>query len=164
MAETFKFPNGCEVSVLRRNDVLACIDDNILDKEIAIEILERLEYDMQQFIKDGVWTGVPFMGSIRIPEGIKLARSEESKQILASAKETLSTEEFVAFKHQFRKDNATKIKEEKCYRYILSRLATRNPKVYKHLCKRKGVSAAKLILYSTQHLEYIAGDNDEFID
>ena len=36
MSEQFKFPNGgYEVTVLRKQDILDCIDDNIIDKEIA---------------------------------------------------------------------------------------------------------------------------------
>ena len=35
MSEQFKFPNGgYEVTVLRKQDILDCIDDNIIDKEL----------------------------------------------------------------------------------------------------------------------------------
>ena len=36
--EVRTFPNGYDVRVVRKQDILDCIDDNIIDKDIALEL------------------------------------------------------------------------------------------------------------------------------
>ena len=50
MADTFKFPNGgYDVTVLKRQDILDCIDANIIDKEVALAIVDQCELDAAEF-------------------------------------------------------------------------------------------------------------------
>ena len=69
MADTYKFPGGgYDVTVFKKQDVLDCIDKNILDKDVALAFIEQLEVDAANFLKEGRWTGIPFIGNIRIPK------------------------------------------------------------------------------------------------
>ena len=43
MADTYKFPGGgYDVTVFKKQDVLDCIDKNILDKDVALAVIEQL--------------------------------------------------------------------------------------------------------------------------
>ena len=61
--------------MFKKQDILDCIDNNILDKEIALTLIEQLEIDAANFLKEGRWTGIHFIGNIRIP---KLRKLEEN--------------------------------------------------------------------------------------
>ena len=158
MIDTFKFPNGYEVKIVRKQDIIDCIDNNIIDKDVALEIITQLEADAISFIEKGVWTGLPYLGSIRIPEGKQLEQSEENQALLAAAKETKTKEEFIIFRRQLRKDNAIKIEYRRLYRYELSKAVKRNTKLYKRLCKKHGDLYANLILYLATQLKDASED------
>ena len=68
---TRKFPRGYDVTIVRKEDVLEAIDDNIIDKEIALDLIKQLELDASNFIKEGRWTSLPFIGTIRYNENKK---------------------------------------------------------------------------------------------
>lgn len=163
MADIFKFPKGYEVKIVRKQDVIDCIDANIIDKDIALEIITQLEVDALMFVEKGVWTGLPYLGSIRVPEGKKLERSKENQELLAAAKETKSKEDFIMFRRQLRKDNAIKVEYRRLYRYELSKAVKRNTKLYKKLCKTKGELFANLTLYLATQLKSI-NDYEEYVD
>ena len=85
--EIRKFPNGYDVRVVRKQDILDCIDENIIDKEIALELITQCEIDACQYINEGKWTGLPYIGSVRLNDGGKILR--ENKELLNEAKEKL---------------------------------------------------------------------------
>lgn len=58
---TRKFPRGYDVTIVRKEDVLEAIDDNIIDKEIALDLIKQLELDASNFIKEGRWTSLPLL-------------------------------------------------------------------------------------------------------
>lgn len=69
MADVFRFPNdGYDVTIVKKQDILDCIDENIIDKEVALSIVEHCEKTAAEFISSGRWTGIPFIGNIRIPK------------------------------------------------------------------------------------------------
>ena len=78
--EIRKFPNGYDVRVVRKQDILDCIDENIIDKEIALELITQCEIDACQYINEGKWTGLPYIGSVRLNDGGKILR--ENKELL----------------------------------------------------------------------------------
>lgn len=87
MAETFKFPNGYDVPVYRKQDILKAIDDNIIDKEIALSIVEQCETDAIDFLNKGVWAGIPFMGNIKANEFARSMQDEDTKNLLKQQKQ-----------------------------------------------------------------------------
>ena len=88
--KTRKFPNGgYDVIIVDKNDILNTIEQNITDREIMTEIINQLEVDITQCVKEEKWTGVPFLGSIRIPPVKQFYR--ENKLVKKEAFETLNT-------------------------------------------------------------------------
>lgn len=163
MADIFKFPNGgYDVKVVRKKDIIDCIDENIVDKEVAMAIIDQCEIDIANFIKQGRWTGIPFMGSIRVPEDRKLFNSPEQQALRKEASETLDTEKYVLFRRQLSAENAKKIKHNRYFNYIASIQANKNRKLFKRLCNEKGEHYAKIRMYLTANI--IAVDNEELLE
>lgn len=164
MSDTLKFPNGYDVVVCRKQDILDCIDDNIIDKELALAIVTRCEMDAAEFLKEGRWAGIPFMGSIRIPKGRLLEESPEQQALIDEAKKTLEKEKYILFRKQLYKDNAKLIKAQRYYKYITSRNAQQNKDTYKKLCKEKGEHYANIIMYSLDGLEVVLNEDNSNYD
>lgn len=167
MADTYKFPGGgYDVTVFKKQDVLDCIDKNILDKEIALAFIEQLEIDAANFLKEGRWTGIPFIGNIRIPKRLQLEETSEQQALIKEAKETLDTNKYILFRTQLGKENSKHVKQERYYRYITSIAISHNRKLYKKLCEEKGEYYARIYMYSSYNItsldnEYVILDNNE---
>lgn len=162
MADVFKFPHdGYDVIVCKKHDILACIDSNIIDKELALEIVEQCEKDAAEFINQGRWTGIPFIGNIRVPKIVQALKTDVNQAIIQEAKELLDKEQYVLFKKKLTTDNYNHIKHERYYNYIVSMAITRNKKFYKKLCATKGEKYAKIILFALKHVTAI--DNEYVI-
>ena len=117
MADTFKFPNGgYGVIVVRKEDILSSIEGNILDKEIALDIIKQLETDAANLLSEGKWVGIPFMGNIRIPVERQILDSEENRELLKEAKELLPTEDFVMFRKKLAGKAYEEAKQERFYK------------------------------------------------
>ena len=167
MADTYKFPGGgYDVTVFKKQDVLDCIDKNILDKDVALAFIEQLEVDAANFLKEGRWTGIPFIGNIRIPKLRQLEESPEQQALIAEAKENLDADKYILFRTQLGKENSKHIKQERYYRYITSIAISHNRRLYKKLCEEKGEYFARIYLYASYNItsldnEYIIFDNYE---
>ena len=167
MADTYKFPGGgYDVTVFKKQDVLDCIDKNILDKDVALAFIEQLEVDAANFLKEGRWTGIPFIGNIRIHKLRQLEESPEQQALIAEAKENLDADKYILFRTQLGKENSKHIKQERYYRYITSIAISHNRRLYKKLCEEKGEYFARIYLYASYNItsldnEYIIFDNDE---
>lgn len=161
MADTFKFPNGgYDVTILRKKDILDCIDQNIVDKEIAIAIVENCEFQAAEFIKEGRWTGIPFIGNIRVPKTKELFQSAEQQALINEAKEQLDREQYIIFRQRLNKENVKQISQNRYYKYITSIAVKRNRKLYKKLCDKKGETYARLFLYASHE---VVATNNEYI-
>lgn len=159
MAETFKFPHGgYDVTVLRKQDILNCIDQNIIDKDIALTIVEQCEMDAANFIREGRWTGIPFMGSIRYPKAKQMADDPVQQALIEEAKATLDRQQYIIFRRELTTENAKYIKNTRYYNYIVSTAVTKNRLLYKKLCATKGELYARIFLYATKHITAI--DNE----
>lgn len=153
MADTFKFPcGGYEVKVLRKEDVLASIEENIIDKDVALAIVKRCEIDAANFLREGRWAGIPFMGNIRIPKTVQLLRSEETKAILDEAKETLDADKYILFRKSYANDIGKKVKTERFYKYVVSKFVGKNPKFFKIVAEKKGDYYARFLCYTLRDL------------
>lgn len=167
MADTYKFPSGgYDVTVFKKQDILDCIDKNILDKEIALAIVEQCEIDAANFLKQGRWTGIPFIGNIRIPKLRQLEESPEQQALIEEAKASLGSDKYILFRSQLGIENSRHIKQERYYKYITSIAISHNRRLYKKLCEEKGEYYARIYLYASYNVtsldnEYVILDDDE---
>ncbi len=148
MAEEFKVPNGgYSVRVLRKQDVLNAIDDNIIDKEIALDIIKRLEITAADYLKAGKWTGIPHLGSIRVPPSRQKLLSEETKLLIQHEEENLDRDRYILFRKDLSVELKRRAKQEAHFKYVLSRMMTRNLKLFKILAIERGEAFARVYLY-----------------
>ena len=82
MANILRFPRGNDVVVCKKEDILATIDDNILDKELAYALIEELEITADKFLSEGKWVGIPFLGNIRKNKYREKLHSKETKELI----------------------------------------------------------------------------------
>lgn len=167
MADTYKFPNGgYEVTVHKRQDILDCIDENIIDKEIALAIVEQCELNAADFIKEGRWTGIPYIGNIRVPKAKLMESDPEQQALIEEAKANLDPNQYILFRKQLSGENHKQAKHERYYKYITSIAVNRNRKLYKKLCETKGEAYARIYLYASKSVtavnnEYVNLEEDE---
>lgn len=158
MADTFKFPNGgYDVTIFRKQDVFDCIDQNI-DKDVALAIVEHCESQAASFIREGRWTGIPFIGNIRIPKTVQMLKSDEQKALIQDAKEQLGKEQYIMFRKQLNKENVKHISQDRYYRYITSIAVNNNRNLFKKLCDTKGEVYARLFLYCSHELTEVSNE------
>ncbi len=161
MSDIFRFPNGYEVKVLRKDDVLASIENNIIDKEIALEIVKKCEIDAATFIREGRWASVPFIGAIRIPTAVKMLMSEETQELLAEAKQNLEHDKYVLFRQNVANDIGKRVKTERYYKYVVSKFIGRNPAWFKIKSATKGNLYTRVLAYTLSDLSPIELNNYE---
>lgn len=167
MSDTYKFPNnGYDVIVCKKQDILDCIDSNIIDKEIALEIVTQCELDAANFIREGRWAGIPYIGNIRIPKSKLMEKDPAQQALIEEAKEQLDPKQYILFRKQLNVDNSERIKQERYYKYIVSIAVNKNRKLYKELCKTKGEVYARIFLFASKNItsinnEYVNLEDDE---
>ena len=160
MEETYKFPGGNDVKVVRKQDIVDCINTNIVDKEVALAIVQQCELDAANFLSQGRWAGIPFMGNLRVSKVAQLQKSKEQQEIINIARETVSKEEYVLFRRNLAYDNDRRIKAQKYYNYVLSMAVSRNRPLFKKLCKEKGISYARIHFFLSKS---ICAVNNEYV-
>lgn len=160
MAEVFRFPdNGYDVTIIRKKDILDCIEANIIDKEIALAIVTQCELDASKYISEGKWAGIPFMGNFRVPNSQKLLASTEQQTLIEEAKENLTTEKYVMFRKQLNIDNSKRIKFNNYYNYTVNKQIDLHKKLYKALVKLKGKSYANVYVFSLGGIVAVENEN-----
>lgn len=169
MQDTYKFPGGKDVKVVRKEDIINTIKTNIVDTEVALAIVRQCEVDAVNFMRKGRLTGIPFMGTIKIPDTIKMSQTKEQKDLILAAMETNTNEQFVMFRRNLAYDNKVKIKARKYYNYVLSLSVAKNRNQFKKMCKERGEAYARIhffLLYSVTSVnnEYIPveDENDNY--
>ena len=165
MQDTYKFPGGKEIKVVRKEDIINTINTNIVDKEVALAIVRQCEVDAVNFMKKGRLTGIPFMGTIKVPDTIRMSQTKEQKDLILAAMETNTNEQFVMFRRNLAYDNKVKIKARKYYNYVLSLSVAKNRNQFKKMCKEKGEAYARIhffLLYSVTSVnnEYIPVEDE----
>ena len=113
--EVRTFPNGYDVRVVRKQDILDCIDDNIIDKDIALELVSQCEIDAAKYLSDGKWTGLPYLGNVKIREGRTIL--ENNKELREDAKNILDEEKYVLFRKRLVIENKEKLKHNRYVNY-----------------------------------------------
>ena len=169
MQDTYKFPGGKDVKVVRKEDIINTIKTNIVDTEVALAIVRQCEVDAVNFMKKGRLTGIPFMGTIKVPDTVRMSQTKEQKDLILAAMETTTNEQFVMFRRNLAYDNKIKIKARKYYNYVLSLSVAKNRNQFKKMCKERGEAYARLhffLLYSVTSInnEYIPveDENDNY--
>ena len=165
MEDTYKFPGGRDVKIVRKEDIINTIKTNIVDTEVALAIVRQCEVDAVNFMKKGRLTGIPFMGTIKVPDTIRMSQTKEQKDLILAAMETNTNEQFVMFRRNLAYDNKVKIKARKYYNYVLSLSVAKNRNQFKKMCKEKGEAYARIhffLLYSVTSVnnEYIPVEDE----
>ena len=165
MQDTYKFPGGKDVKVVRKEDIINTINTNIVDTEVALAIVRQCEIDAVNFMKKGRLTGIPFMGTIKVPDTIRMSQTKEQKDLILAAMETNTNEQFVMFRRNLAYDNKVKIKARKYYNYVLSLSVAKNRNQFKKMCKERGEAYARIhffLLYSVTSVnnEYIPVEDE----
>lgn len=155
MSETYKFPNGFEVTICKKQDIIDTINSNILDKEVAYAVIENLEKNIAELIQEGIWIGIPFIGNVRMPKAKQLESTEEQQKLIAEAKALLDRSDYLAFRTNLGKDNARRIRENRYYNWISSLSANTNKKLYRKILKEKGEAFCTVFFHSIYNLECI---------
>ena len=149
MNDTIKMPDGgYDIKVVRKEDILQCIDSNILDKDVMLAFINQLEVDATNFLSQGRWTSLPYIGTLRRNEYKERINSEEVKDLVDAAKETLDKNKYILFRKDIRNDIAKSIKRERLYKYTLSKFVTKNKEFYKYLESTKGELYARVMCYT----------------
>ena len=144
MTDTYKFPGGNDVKVVRKEDIINTINCNIVDKEVALAIVKQCEVDAANFLRKGRWTGIPFIGSIKVPDTVKMAHTPEQRELIQDAIETVSAEQFVMFRRELAYNNEKRAKATRYYNYVLSIAVSKNRNLFKKLCRERGVGYARI--------------------
>lgn len=165
MQDTYKFPGGKDVKVVRKEDIINTIKTNIVDTEVALAIVRQCEVDAVNFMKKGRLTGIPFMGTIKVPDTIKMSQTKEQKDLIVAAMENSTNEQFVMFRRNLAYDNKVKTKARKYYNYVLSLSVAKNRNQFKKMCKERGEAYARIhffLLYSVTSVnnEYIPVEDE----
>jgi len=161
--DKFTFPNGYDVDIARKKDVLDAIENNIIDKDIALAIITNCEQNCARFIQEGKWAGIPFMGNFR-PRETKIAlNSKENKELLDTAKTNMSNEEYLLFRKDLIRDNAIIVKNTRLLHYQASKVSIKNKKLYNAIAAAKGSAYATIIMYSFKD-PYLVSESKLYID
>jgi hypothetical protein len=153
MYDTIKMPGGgYDVKVVRKEDILKCIDSNILDKDIMLAFINQFEVDASNFLSQGRWTSLPYIGTLRKSQYKEALNSEEVKELDEAAKENLDKNKYILFRKDLRNDIAKSIKRERLYKYTLSQVVTMNKKFYNYIEQAKGELYARVICHSMYEL------------
>lgn len=149
MGDTIKMPGGgYDIKVVRKEDILACIDSNFLDKDLMLEFINQFEVDATNFLKEGRWTSLPYIGTLRKNQYKEALRSKEVKELVEAAKETLDKDKYIIFKRDLKDDIAKSIKRERIYKYTLSQVVKKNKKFYDYLESKKGELIARVVCFT----------------
>lgn len=156
--ETRKFPGqgGVDVRIVRKEDVIKTIDVNITDKDIALELIAKLERDAAQYISGGVWCSIPYIGNIKRKDA-KIAYDENS-ELFQDAKDKLSKNDFIVFRKNVIKEAIKDKKRSRFESYLLSKIINRNYSHYNKLVKVYSIRYAKLHYYLLLNLTIVRYD------
>lgn len=152
--EVRKFPamGGYDVTIVNKNDILKTIDDNIIDKEIAYEIITSLELSCQKYVSAGDSAGIPYIGKIK--ERLSSAIAREHTEALNDAKEVLDREHYIAFKRALFIDESRRYKYNKVYKLEIVRVVNNNRRQYWNYVDTIGEVKADIMFHGIAHLRY----------
>lgn len=165
MAETINFPNGgFEIIVVKRKDILDCINANIKDKEIMEELISNLEITADKYLSEGNKISIPFIGTIRKSPAKLL--DKKNKQLYKDATKFLNKKDYILLRKSMAKENDRILRYARFYKYQVGVIIRNHISEYRRLVDSKGELKAKLTMYfkySIKSIDNIYGfDGDEF--
>lgn len=141
--DTRFFPySNVEITIVRKDDILKTIDENIIDKDIANELISHLETRAEKSLMNHKWTGFPFLGSIRVPPGLSPETLQRTKDATMWARDNMSREAYVMFTKQCAHDAYQINKYRAYFDTIKTRAINNNRTEYHTLCSLKGKNYA----------------------
>lgn len=161
MPVTKQFPNGgYDVTVCRKQDILDCLDANIIDKEIVLAVISQCELDANNFMREGRWTGIPYLGNIRVPKRVQKFDSKEVQDLIEEARNTLDKERYYIFRKNLNGDISRGEKRERFFKYLVSSFASRNRKFYNKKVEKLGETGAQFLCYTLANISVGAPRED----
>lgn len=158
MSETFKFPRGGkDVTIVRKQDIINCIEENIIDKDIALALIEQLEIDINHNLSERKWTGIPFIGSLKLNGRLEVTNA--LNDIKDEAKVQFEKETYVLFKKNLATDLVKRDKYERFSKYITSMAANKYKNKYKRMCRVKGTAYTNFYMFLTNFI--LAVENEQ---
>ena len=139
---------GYDVKIVRKEDIIKCIDSNIIDKDIMLAFINQFEVDATNFLNQGRWTSLPYIGTLRKNKYKEAINSEEVRELNEAAKENLDRNKYILFRKNLRNDIAKAIKRERLYNYNLSQVVKKNRPYYNYIEKTRGELIARIICHS----------------
>ena len=154
MSRLNRFPRGYNITVVDKQDILQAIDDNIVDKEVLKEIIDNLEKDAEEFLRQDRWTGIPFLGNIRKPKDVQYYNQEQTKALVKEAKENLDAEKYLAFRTNLGAFIQNHVRDSRYYNYTTSVNINRYKMYYRHIRQICGSNVARFITFTISQLDY----------
>lgn len=157
LAESRKFPMGFTIRVVRKEDILATIDKNILDKDVALEIVSHCELSAANYFKNGYWASVPYLGNFRL-DPKKVLRKQAIENMDAAARRMLdpnNTQEkarYVLFRKQIAEDAREQVEFSRYYNYIITLGANKHVHIYNRLVRKRGKHFARLFIWGFMNM------------
>nr|DAG89502.1 MAG TPA: DNA binding protein [Crassvirales sp.] len=146
--KTITFPEGFDITICTKHDILETLDKNVVDKEIMYDLIKSLECNIAKCIRENRWAGMPFIGSVR-PSPVKAMFYEpEVRETLKDAYATMPFPSFIMFKKAMIKDKYLEVVYNRQYKVIAAINARRNYRYYRRLCKTRGDVYARIFMFS----------------
>ena len=136
MAEIRRFCDSYDIVVCKRQDIIDCLDENITDKELVMEVISDCELRLTEHVKNGDWATLPFIGGYRWSEMQKRIDSPENVELIQAAKETLPNSQYLEFRKQLLFDTANIVKKERVRAAITAQYRTKNKEYWYCIAKR----------------------------
>ena len=163
MKDTRTFPDGYELNIVRRSDILNELRDTVTDFDVVMEVVTHCEKEVGQRLLKGEWAGLPFMGNFKINEVTQINKTEERRELYKDMKKELTKEEFRSFRKDLALSDNIQIEREKRYNREATVAANVNLKRYRKLCTTVGIAFAKFKIWAEAR-SYIVESNELIYD
>lgn len=149
MSKTIHFPGGgYEVTLLHKDDILKTIDENIIDKEVAYAFVADCEKRCAEYLAEGKWGAIPFMGNFRILKGKILVANKIRAELEKLGVEEIPYEEYSEIKRTMMQAyNSAKIFNTKYKTTLLKLLRSNKDEFIKYKEKYEDINRAYFQFY-----------------
>ena len=149
-----KFPySNYDVVIVEMDDILKTIDDNIIDKEVAKELISSLEITAYNHLKEEQGVSFPYFGTVRIPDGLTRENRLRNRDAIRCAYETMDRTRYVAFVKDMSKLNKERLKYQGLHEAAFNIMRKSYPEWYKEICEQKGVTKGKFYFASLYFMQ-----------
>lgn len=164
MSRICKYPNGYEFTVIDKRDVLKCIEDNIIDKDIALAIVSFCEAQACKLVGERGTASIPYFGRLETSKADRDVMTSDKKELLEEAKANLDKERFVLFRNNLYQEVHKNIRNQKIFTTTANILISRNRGLYNRMIKITGIPFAKVYFYSLYFINCVDNTIDNDVD